>query len=233
MSETGALEASTCSAIDASPLASFPARALARLLSEAVRLDIPAGTVPYRGGDAPRVGLVIVGLVRVYLTSAEGRQMTIRYARPGELLGVAAIVGGPVESSVQAVTDCSVLIFNPTTLEALAKNEPGIAWALAQEVARRLADLSAMITGVAFGTIRERTASHLLELAAQRQHDRTLVAPVTQQEIANAVGSVREVIARALKRLQGEGLIKTTADGVVILDPAGLYAVASAKPPVT
>ena len=233
MSETSALEASTRSAIDASPLASFPARALARLLSEAVRLDIPAGTVPYRGGDAPRIGLVIVGLVRVYLTSAEGRQMTIRYARPGELLGVAAIVGGPVESSVQAVTDCSVLIFNPTALEALAKNEPGIAWALAQDVARRLADLSAIITGVAFGSIRERTASHLLELAAQRQHDRTLVAPVTQQEIANAVGSVREVIARALQRLQGEGLIKTTADGVVILDPAGLYAVASAKPPVT
>jgi CRP/FNR family cyclic AMP-dependent transcriptional regulator len=233
MPETGALEASTRSAIDASPLASFPARALARLLSEAVRLDIPAGSVPYRGGDAPRVGLVTAGLVRVYLTSPAGRQMTIRYARPGELLGVAAIVGGPVESSVQAVTDCSVLIFNPTTLEALAKTEPGIAWALAQDVAQRLADLSTSITGLAFATIRERTASHLLELAAQRQHDRTLVAPVTQQEIANAVGSVREVIARALQRLQGEGLIKTTAEGVVILDPAGLYAAASAKPPVT
>jgi CRP/FNR family transcriptional regulator len=233
MPETGAFEQSTRMAIGASALALFPARALERLLSDAVRLDIPAGTVPYRGGDAPRVGLVISGLVRVYLTSPEGRQMTIRYARPGELLGVPAMVGGPVESSVQAVTDCSVLMLNPTTLAAPAKTEAGIAWALAQEVARRLADLSAIITGVAFGSIRERTASHLLELAAQQQHDRTLVARVTQQEIADAVGSVREVIARALQRLQGEGLIKTTADGVVILDPAGLYAVASAKPPVT
>ena len=233
MPESGAFEEATRAAIAASARAAFPPRALERLLGDAVRLDIPGGAVPYRGGEAPRVGLVVIGLVRVYLTSPEGRQMTIRYARPGELLGVPAMVGGPVESSVQAVTDCSVLMLNTQTLAALGQAEAVIGWALAEEIARRLADLNTILTGVAFGTIRQRTASHLLEFAAQRQHDRSLLAPVTQQEIADAVGSVREVIARALQRLQGEGLIKTTAEGIIILDPAGLYAVTAAQPRVT
>jgi CRP-like cAMP-binding protein len=55
----------------------------ARLLADAVRVDVPAGSVLYRDREASRMGVVVAGLVRVYLTSAEGRQVTVRYARDG------------------------------------------------------------------------------------------------------------------------------------------------------
>jgi CRP/FNR family transcriptional regulator len=51
-----------------------------------------------------------------------------------------------------------------------------------------------------------------------------LVAHVSQQELADAAGSVREVVARALRDLRVAGIVATAADSVVILDPARLYA---------
>lgn len=54
------------------------------LRAEGERADYPAGTTVYRPGSPPQAALVVSGLMRVYLASAEGRQVTVRYARPGE-----------------------------------------------------------------------------------------------------------------------------------------------------
>ncbi len=221
------LDPATRQALNASLLAKFPPAALETLLSDAIRLDIPAGGMPYRQGDFPRTGLVVKGLVRVFMTSQAGRQVTVRYARPGELLGVPALVGGPVPVNVQAVTEISLLMLNTRAIETIARADGEIAWALAEETSQRLYAVLEELAGNTFGSVRERTARHLLNLAAERQltSGKILIASVTQQEIADAVGSVREVVARALRQLSEEGLLKNTPDGIVILEPAGLLEV--------
>ena len=71
----------------------------------------------------------------------------------------------------------------------------------------------------AFGSVRQRVATHLLDLASDRQRPGgRLVARVSQQELADAAGSVREVVARALRDLRAAGMVATAADRVVILD---------------
>ncbi|HWD79934.1 MAG TPA: helix-turn-helix domain-containing protein, partial [Kribbella sp.] len=75
-----------------------------------------------------------------------------------------------------------------------------------------------------FGTVRQRVAAHLLDLASTQQNPRgELVAHVSQQELADAVGSVREVVARVLREFRQAGLVATAADTVHILDPTGLH----------
>jgi CRP/FNR family transcriptional regulator len=65
---------------------------------------------------------------------------------------------------------------------------------------------------------------HLLDLASSQQGPRgPLVAHASQQELADAVGSVREVVARVLRELRLAGLVATLPDGVRILDPTGLH----------
>jgi CRP/FNR family transcriptional regulator, cyclic AMP receptor protein len=80
-------------------LGTLPVEVVDRLLAEGERTDYPAGTTIYREGAAPRTALVIQGLVRVYMTSAEGRQVTVRYARDADVLGIAVMVGGPVNAA--------------------------------------------------------------------------------------------------------------------------------------
>jgi CRP/FNR family transcriptional regulator, cyclic AMP receptor protein len=76
--------------------------------------------------------------MRVYLASPEGRQVTVRYARPGDVLGIAVLVGGPADTGVQAVEPTSVFRVSARTLTAAARRDPRVCWAIAEELNRRL-----------------------------------------------------------------------------------------------
>jgi CRP/FNR family cyclic AMP-dependent transcriptional regulator len=214
-------------AVAMSFLAALPTEAADRLLADAVTLDVPAGGVVYRDEEAPRSGLVVSGLVRVYLTSIEGRQLTVRYARAGAGLGVPTAVAGPVPVSAQAVVDSVLLMFSAASLRSLAAEDVRVAWPVAQEVTRLLYGVLDAFAGSAFGSLRQRLARHLLDLATARQRDASLVAPVNQQALADAVGTAREVVARTLHDFRAVGLVETTHSGIVLLDPEGLEAVAT------
>jgi CRP/FNR family transcriptional regulator len=206
-------------------LAGLPTELTDQLLAEGERADFPAGTTVYRSGSRPQAALVVRGLIRVFLSSPEGRQVTIRYARPGDVLGIAVLVGGPASTSVQAVEASSVFRISERTLTATAQRDARVGWALAEELSRRLYGVLEQTAVNAFGSVRQRVAGHLLDLASNEQRaNGRLTAHVSQQELADAVGSVREVVARALRDLRAAGIVATETDSIVILDPARLYA---------
>jgi CRP/FNR family transcriptional regulator len=206
-------------------LGALPPELTARLRAEGERADYPAGTTVYQPGSDPQAALVVRGLLRVYLASAEGRQVTVRYARPGDVLGIAVLVGGPVSVGVQAVQPAGLFRIPARVLTAAAGQDARVAWAMAQELNRRLYEVLEQTAVNAFGSVRQRVAGHLLDLASAQQHPRDrLIARVSQQDLADAAGSVREVVARVLRDFRVAGIVATSADSVVILDPARLHA---------
>ncbi len=210
-------------AIAASLLAQFPSASRDHLLTDALPVELPAGSVLYREDEEPRCALVVSGLVRVFLSSPDGRAVTVRYARSGELLGVPAIVAGPMPVSVQMVTSTALLMLNTQVLQRLGQTEPRIGWLLAQEIGHRLVETLEAVADNAFGSLRQRVARHLLDLATTRRNNR-LVVNGTQQELAEAVGSTRAVVARVIGDLRQAGLLATSPRGIEILDPEGLHA---------
>lgn len=213
-------------AIGRSLFGALPSETLGRLLADTIQLDVPAGSILYRDEGPPRTGLVVAGLVRIYLTSVDGRQVTVRYAREGYTVGVPMAVGGPAAVSAQAVTDSSLLLLHGSTIHSLALADARVAWALAEEVTRLLYAVLDAFSGNVFGSVRQRLARHLLDLAAERQRDAVLLAPVSQQALADAVGTAREVVGRTLRDLRGAGIVESTRRGVVIRDPDWLHQVA-------
>jgi len=214
-------------AVARSLFGALPSGTMASLLADAVELDVPAGSILYRDEDPARTGLVVAGLVRIYLTSREGRQVTVRYARSGDTVGVPMAVGGPVAVGAQAVTDSSLLLLRSETVRSLAMADARVAWPLAEEITRLLYAVLDAFGGHVFGSVRQRLARHLLDLAADRQRDALLVAPVSQQALADAVGTAREVVARTLHDFRAAGLVESTRRGVVLLDPDRLHEVAT------
>jgi CRP/FNR family transcriptional regulator, cyclic AMP receptor protein len=205
-------------------LGRLPSEVVDPLLGDQVRLDYPPGTTIYRGGEPARAMLMISGLIRIYVISREGRQVTIRYGRPTDVIGTALIIGGPLNVDAQTLAPTSVFVLDARRLEDAARREVVLAYAMAEEVSRRLDDAIEQIAINAFGSVRQRVASHLLDLAStQQRSEAPLMAEVSQQELANAIGSVREVVARALRDLRTLGIVATSTDSVEILDPVRLH----------
>ena len=202
-------------------LATLPAAAADRLLADAIRIDVPAGGTVYRDEERGRAIVVLEGLLRTYVSAPDGRQATIRYTRPGEIVGLALVIGGPAPLSIQAVTGASVVALRLDVLRSLLETDPAVARACAEELARQLFRAFGEIAEQAFLSVRQRVARQLLDLAVHLD-DGTLLAHVSQQELADAVASAREVVARALHELQEAGLVTSTHRGIVVRDPLRL-----------
>ncbi len=224
------LDSESLAAIQASNLRTLPPDAVAELTASAVRQEFPAGsTIHWEGETSPHLHVVMSGLVRAYVSALDGRTMTIRYCREGALLGVATLFASPsaLPASTQAVTDVELLTLLPSVVGAAAHRDVRVARALLDELSERVLSFIAEIPRSAFASVRQRVARHLLDIAADSQKGTELVTPISQQDLAEAVGSVREVVIRALRELRQEGLLRTGRDGLVVLDPERLAGVAS------
>ena len=198
-------------------LFALPRSAAERLLAQAVRISVPTGSLIYRDEESARVIVVVSGLLRVFLSSADGRQVTVRYARSGDVAGLALVVGGPAPMSIQAMTGSSVLALHVDTLRSLLASDPGVARACAEELTRQLYRALDDVSEQAFLSVRQRVVRHLLDLASPGEGPHLLVH-VSQQQLADAVGSVREVVTRTLHQLRDDGLVETARDEIVLLD---------------
>jgi len=205
------------------PLARFPRDTVDAWLAAAMRLEAPAGSTLYHELDEPRVGLVVDGLVRLFMTAPDGREVTVRYARPGQLLGIPALIGGPAPVSVCMLMRTILLMLPVAAMREAGHADAEVAWRFAEETCRRLYDALEGIAGSTFGTLAERICRHLLEMSGEPASDGTLRAAVTQQHLADAVGSSRVAVARILAELRRDGLVSTGSSGIVLLDPLALH----------
>jgi CRP/FNR family cyclic AMP-dependent transcriptional regulator len=211
------------SALSLSHLRELPADVLNDLLTGAVRVKIPASSVFHREGEgAPHLELVVSGLVRVYVTAPDGRTMTVRYCRPGALLGMMSLFtsGFAMPATVQALVDAELLVVSPAVARRAAALDARVARVFLREQSERAISFLYEVPGSAFATVRQRVARHLLDLAAERGPE--LVVSVSQQQVADAVGTVREVVVRVLREFRSAGVIRTERDRIVIVDPVRL-----------
>ncbi|HKI58084.1 MAG TPA: Crp/Fnr family transcriptional regulator [Trueperaceae bacterium] len=228
-SSRGAPDSAARAAIAASHLRSLPPEVLQALTAGASRRRTPAGSTFHREGDtAAHLELVVTGLVRIYVTVPDGRLMTVRYCRPGSLIGAVSLFAPRfvLPATIQAVTDADLMVFRPSPAREAAERDPRLASAMLHELSERVLSFITEIPH-GFATVRQRVARHLLDLASERQQGSELVAAVGQQELADAVGTVREVVVRTLRELRDEGLIRTGRRRIVLLEPDRLAAEAA------
>jgi CRP/FNR family transcriptional regulator len=192
----------------------IPEEARTRLIGASIRINVPAGALLYRDDERPRILVVISGQLRVFLSSIEGRQLTVRYARRGDVVGLALAFGGSGPTSVESQTAASVLAVGVDQFRTMAAAEPGLAQACAAELTRQLQAVLEELSEQAFQPVRQRLARHLLELESPDEPG--FVVHAGHEELADAVGSVRVVVTRVLHQLRDDGLVELTRNGIVL-----------------
>jgi CRP-like cAMP-binding protein len=195
----------------------LPPAPLDRLRTDAIRVELPSGRF------LPDAGLILMvgGLVRVFAAGPDGRQVTVAYLRAGDVMGLARTAGRRYPVAFQTVLDCRVLRIDPQRFEDLRGRHADLAWAAAGQLARHLDDVVNAMMLSALGSVRQRVIYHLLALSTPTSGDGCRACRVTRQQLADSVGSVREVVTRVLSELRREGLI-TGQDRLLIQDPERL-----------
>lgn len=218
-------DAAVADAVSRSHLGNLPLDVVTALLNGATRVHAPAGSIVREVGEpGPYLELLVDGFLRVLVRAPDGRSLTVRYVRRCELSGVVSLFtpNYTLAATIQALVDSRLIRFKASVVIGLAERDTRVARAVINELSERVVNFVAEIPGSAFSTVRQRVARHLLDLASeQRQGDR-LVARVSQQALADAVGSVREVVVRVLRDLRSEGVIRTSRGGIELLLPERL-----------
>jgi len=205
----------------------MPRKSRDQILVKSTRIRYAAGTIPFRPGDGDREDILEKGFARLYLTSSEGRQTTIRYVHAGELMGGLLVMGGVFDGSVQMIVDSTVIHLDLLTMRRRVDVDPAVGSALAADLAQRYSHCIRTIALHAFGSVVQRVAFDLLDRASRTQLSAGhLEAAVSQQEIADGIGSARPVVAKGLTAIRARRLVDTGHRRVRILDPAGLEALA-------
>jgi CRP/FNR family transcriptional regulator len=182
------------------------------------------------GPDEPwSPGIVVDGRVRLTIRSNDGREATLRLVERGTLFGLVALFQDEperrqVERSLVAVERSTVVLFETAVFSRLGQHHSAFAMHLVRALVESENDLFEAAAQLAFMTVRQRVAAHLLRISApQREDSSVLLARLTQQQLADAVGSVREVVARTLHDLRLAGIVEVSRARVTIVDREGLW----------
>jgi CRP/FNR family transcriptional regulator len=186
-------------------------------------IQVPAGTELF-SENAPCRGfpLVLEGEVKVSRHSGDGRSLELYRVVPGELCLVSSAClfrSQPLSASGVTTRPTTLLLIPPPVfnqwLEAPAfRNE------VLGLFAERMADLTGLIDAVAFRKLDQRLAAALLG----RGQD----IGITHQQLADELGTVREIVTRLLRRFEREGWVELAREHIHIIDSAALRTMAAA-----
>lgn len=206
------------------------------LAARTVRKLFSTGELLFSEGE-PCNGLHIIakGRVRIFKTSVGGREQVLAVNNPGESIAELPVFdAGPYPASAVAVEETEIAFISRQDFHAHCLEHPEVSLKLLAVAGGRLRRLVGIIEELSFTTIRQRLVSVLIQLA-QSEGKTTAQGievhlPASHQELANQLGTVRELISRNLMRLQAEGLLEVDARQIVVKDMKGLTALLDTTP---
>jgi len=203
-------------------LAKLPAGLLRRVCDTMQTLSIPSGTAVFDEHQPCRgFPFVLDGAIRVVKVSAGGRELPLYRVRAGEsCIITSSCLLGHADYNARGVSEGqTTLALLPRQLFDEMLAEPAFRDFVFSLFSERVAELMQLVEEVAFRKLDQRLAALLL--------GKGRVVHATHQQLADELGSVREMVSRLLKGFAEQGLVRLGREQVEVLDAAGLREVAS------
>lgn len=178
------------------------------------------GEVLFWEGD-PCAGLHIIqeGSVKLYRLSPQGRQYIVRVLQEGDTCNeVPAFDGGTNPVNVETLEKSKVWVIDDEVLRSLVRAHPDFALKVLSNFGKNLRGLVRMVSEMAFYQVTNRLARLISELPPDEESR----PPLTQEQLAAQLGTVREVVARSLKELERSGAIRIEDRRIHIADQDAL-----------
>ena len=203
-------------------LLAMPPASAARLAAGCVPRRYARNATIFRAGAAAAgVHLVVEGTVRV-VRAVDGRQHVVHSEGPGGTLGeVPVFTGGSYPATALAAGPVRCLFVPAPLLKKALASDPALAWFFLERLSLRVRNLVGRLDRVAVESVGTRLTRHLRQ-RAEAAGGAPFTLGATQAELAEELGTVREVLVRALGRLVRERVIRRVG--------RGRYALVAASP---
>ena len=186
--------------------------------------------------DPPdRIHIVKKGRVRLYRMTPDGKQLTLDIHEKGTILGDMGLLGQDrlPEAYAEAIDEGVICTITPDELRRLIERYPTIGVNIIRHLSRRLQSAERELEAMAYQRVDQRLAHRLIDLAQRfgvKTARGTLIqASLTQQELAEMVGTTRETLAHTLADFRRRGLLDTAHHQVLIRDAERLAQVAEGE----
>ncbi len=198
-------------------LDALPADLRARVDAQARVMSVPAGTVLFDERQ-PCQGFpfILAGGIRVFKPHLNGRELPLYRVLPGEscIITSSCLLGHSDYNARGIAEGETTLMLLPRALFDQLLDQPAFRDFVFALFAERIADLMQLVEEVAFRKLDQRLASLLL--------GKGKLVHATHQQLADELGSVREIVSRLLKGFAAQDLVRLGREQIEILDPGGL-----------
>jgi CRP/FNR family cyclic AMP-dependent transcriptional regulator len=196
------------------------------LSRRAVTRQYPRNTIFMTEGDySDSLYCILSGRVKVFLNDDEGKEVILNVQGPGEYFGELALLdSGPRSASVMALETCRLSVISKAVFEDFLANHESAQKKIMLGMVKRLRALTENVRTLALLDVYGRVARVLLQLARPVGDMLVINEDLRQQDIANRVGSSREMVSRVLKDLRTGGYIEIDENRHIVIKeklPAG------------
>ena len=200
---------------------------LNRLAQRALWRDYGAGEVVFLEGEAASgIYLLNYGWLKALRVSPEGREQVLRFIGPGETFNeVGVFTEWTQPATVVALEPAGAWLLQRDAILRLLRERPEFAERVLANMASRVIDLVDLVADLSLRPVTGRLARLLLETAAGDE----LLRPrwYTQAELAARLGTVPDVIQRAMRGMEADGVIAVERQRIRICDREALEALAT------
>ena len=173
----------------------------------------------FEGEPSQTLYFVVAGAVKIYKTSADGKEQILQIIRPGESFNDVPLAGGTNIATAEAMGTVTLNTIKKTDMTAIIGEYPQVARNAIVILSRQVQRMVALVEDLSFRNVAGRVAKILLEYAVEGDGEKPRL---TQQEMAAMIGTAREMVGRSLKTLEEEGLIKLDRHRIVVTDKEAL-----------
>lgn len=204
--------------------AALSAGELATVAGCLVERRLDSGQIGFLEGEAGAgLYLVVEGQAKIFRISTEGREQVLSLLHPGDSCNEVPVVdGGGNPATFVAIEPTTVWIWTAETMDYLRREIPRLDGMIIASLAGRCRELVDKVYDLSFRSVTARLAGFLLEQAALTPDTDLDRRRWTQEEMAAYIGTVREMVGRALRNLERDGLIRFDRNRIEIADRDGL-----------
>jgi len=193
-------------------------KTLERLEGIAIKRVYPRNTILISKGDvSDQLFVVLRGKLKVTIPDESGKEITLSLLGPGDYFGEIALIDGEARTAtIVTIEATEVLTLARADFQRILKSSPELMFDLLTVLARKVRFATEKLESLAFDDVYGRLVKVMMQLAKPQENHWVVEQRLTHQDIADMIGSSREMVSRILKALETGGYISIDKKRITI-----------------